>query len=195
MKLDLNDYALGSKVATELVNSSPSVRRIGGEALGDVADLRSFLRTHIDSGGDAIRHRSLSEVDLREVLELRARVRAVLDSSGSTLVAEANGLVSSHPTALALTRGDGDEWQWSITTPREASIADELEVLAGSGILATVRALGHERIRPCAATDCDGVFIDTSRAGRRRYCSPGLCGNRANVARFRARQRDGSADS
>jgi predicted RNA-binding Zn ribbon-like protein len=32
------------------------------------------------------------------------------------------------------------------------------------------------------------VFIDTTRPGRRRYCMPGLCGNRINVANHRARR-------
>ncbi|MEV7379817.1 CGNR zinc finger domain-containing protein [Streptomyces lydicus] len=33
-----------------------------------------------------------------------------------------------------------------------------------------------------------GVFIDTTRRGRCRYCMPGLCGNGINVANHRARQ-------
>jgi predicted RNA-binding Zn ribbon-like protein len=33
------------------------------------------------------------------------------------------------------------------------------------------------------------MFVDTSRAGRRRYCVPEVCGNRVNVANHRARRR------
>jgi predicted RNA-binding Zn ribbon-like protein len=33
------------------------------------------------------------------------------------------------------------------------------------------------------------MFVDTSRAGRRRYCVPEVCGNRINVAAHRARRR------
>ncbi|WP_244223342.1 CGNR zinc finger domain-containing protein [Amycolatopsis circi] len=43
----------------------------------------------------------------------------------------------------------------------------------------------------CAAPDCDGVFVDTSRAGS-RYCMPDLCGNRVSVANHRARSRERS---
>ncbi|MFE5025688.1 CGNR zinc finger domain-containing protein [Streptomyces sp. NPDC056656] len=32
------------------------------------------------------------------------------------------------------------------------------------------------------------MFVDTSKAGRRRYCAPEVCGNRRNVANYRARR-------
>ncbi|MFI9778449.1 CGNR zinc finger domain-containing protein [Streptomyces sp. NPDC051956] len=32
------------------------------------------------------------------------------------------------------------------------------------------------------------MFVDTSKAGRRRYCTPEVCGNRRNVANYRARR-------
>ncbi|MEK8171675.1 CGNR zinc finger domain-containing protein [Streptomyces sp. M19] len=67
-------------------------------------------------------------------------------------------------------------------------LADELAVLTGTGLLGALRTLGHTRFRPCASPVCDGVFVDTSRAGRRRYCMPDLCGNRINVAKHRARR-------
>ena len=47
---------------------------------------------------------------------------------------------------------------------------------------------GLERIGVCAAPDCDRVYADDSRGGRRRFCSD-TCANRTNVAAFRARRR------
>ncbi|MBB1262471.1 CGNR zinc finger domain-containing protein [Streptomyces alkaliterrae] len=44
------------------------------------------------------------------------------------------------------------------------------------------------RIRECGAHDCRLVFVDTSRPGRRRWCSMGRCGNRNKVRALRARQ-------
>jgi predicted RNA-binding Zn ribbon-like protein len=43
------------------------------------------------------------------------------------------------------------------------------------------------RIRECAAQDCALLFLDTSRAGRRRWCSMTTCGARAKMAAYRAR--------
>ncbi|TYK42690.1 CGNR zinc finger domain-containing protein [Actinomadura decatromicini] len=47
---------------------------------------------------------------------------------------------------------------------------------------------GLGRTGVCAADGCDRVYADTSRAGRRRFCSES-CANRTNVAAFRARRR------
>lgn len=46
-----------------------------------------------------------------------------------------------------------------------------------------------DRLRVCANPDCQFVFYDTSRNGHRRWCDMATCGNRAKVARFRARRR------
>ncbi|MES9539835.1 CGNR zinc finger domain-containing protein [Spirillospora sp. NPDC049024] len=48
---------------------------------------------------------------------------------------------------------------------------------------------GLGRTGVCAADGCDRVYADTSRAGRRRFCSE-ACANRTNVAAFRARRRE-----
>ncbi|GLZ05149.1 hypothetical protein Acsp03_26150 [Actinomadura sp. NBRC 104412] len=47
---------------------------------------------------------------------------------------------------------------------------------------------GLNRTGVCAAEGCDRVYADTSRSGRRRFCSES-CANRTNVAAFRARRR------
>lgn len=41
------------------------------------------------------------------------------------------------------------------------------------------------RLRQCAADDCPLLFVDTSRAGVRRWCSMQRCGNRHKVRRHR----------
>jgi predicted RNA-binding Zn ribbon-like protein len=49
-----------------------------------------------------------------------------------------------------------------------------------------------DRLRVCDNDECRWAFHDTSRSGRRRWCDMATCGNRAKVARHRARQRDGA---
>jgi len=51
------------------------------------------------------------------------------------------------------------------------------------------------RLRICANDGCRWVFHDTSRTGRRRWCSMASCGNRAKAARHRARKRIAAAPS
>ncbi|MES1202011.1 MAG: ABATE domain-containing protein [Pseudomonadota bacterium] len=56
-----------------------------------------------------------------------------------------------------------------------------------------IRLLGGDhRIRQCEAETCSRLFIDNSRAGDRRWCSMSACGNRAKVAEFRRRKREGA---
>jgi predicted RNA-binding Zn ribbon-like protein len=50
-----------------------------------------------------------------------------------------------------------------------------------------------ERLRVCENPQCGWVFKDTSRTGKRKWCSMRSCGNRAKVARHRARRRAVSA--
>jgi predicted RNA-binding Zn ribbon-like protein len=45
------------------------------------------------------------------------------------------------------------------------------------------------RLRICENPQCHWVFKDTSRTGKRKWCSMRSCGNRAKVARHRARQK------
>ena len=44
-------------------------------------------------------------------------------------------------------------------------------------------------IKRCANQNCTLWFYDRTKAHRRRFCSPAVCGNRAKVAAFRERQR------
>jgi predicted RNA-binding Zn ribbon-like protein len=46
-----------------------------------------------------------------------------------------------------------------------------------------------DRLRVCDNAGCRWLFVDRSRTGRKRWCDMRTCGNRAKVARHRARQR------
>jgi predicted RNA-binding Zn ribbon-like protein len=48
------------------------------------------------------------------------------------------------------------------------------------------------RVRECARPDCALLFVDTSRPGRRRWCSMESCGNKAKTSAYRARRRVGA---
>jgi predicted RNA-binding Zn ribbon-like protein len=49
--------------------------------------------------------------------------------------------------------------------------------------------LDRDRIRACAGHDCVLHFYDTSRAGKRQWCSMASCGNRAKARRHYQRSR------
>ncbi len=44
------------------------------------------------------------------------------------------------------------------------------------------------RLRECAGPECGLLFLDTSRPGRRRWCSSTACGGKARAATYRQRR-------
>ncbi len=71
---------------------------------------------------------------------------------------------------------------WLVDRPTAAPLA-----AAAVALRAQLADHGPERLGTCAGARCADAYIDTSPAGRRRYCSL-TCQNRARVAAFRHRQ-------
>ncbi|WP_462382360.1 CGNR zinc finger domain-containing protein [Pseudomonas sp. Marseille-QA0892] len=46
------------------------------------------------------------------------------------------------------------------------------------------------RVKECEAHDCVLLFTDTTKSGRRRWCSMATCGTRMKVAAFRSRKKE-----
>jgi predicted RNA-binding Zn ribbon-like protein len=116
-------------------------------------------------------------------------VRKVIDLRDPEDIADAASALTAATSVLTLVADEPGRWSWHAVPRPTASAADRLALFCGVGVLGALRALGPERFRDCASPTCSGAFVDTSRPGRRRYCMPGLCGNRAWVAAYRARHR------
>lgn len=186
MKLEFDDYVTGATAATRLTNSSADVRREGGEQLTSAAALGRLL----SDSAIGLPGRRTPE-DLAQVLVLREEVRALLATPDEDdMVAGANRLLGRAGATAVLERDPDGRWLWYLKPEPGSSPADVLAFVIGAGLLGVVRTLGHDRLRSCDAPDCTGMFVDTSRAGRRRFCTPELCGNRLNVANHRARRRE-----
>ncbi|MGW9208852.1 CGNR zinc finger domain-containing protein [Embleya sp. NPDC055664] len=189
MRIPMADYVAGATFASDLVNTSPTVRGDAGDALPDPAALAGLLAGH-DLRLDALADKGVpTDDDLHAVRLLRREVRGVVETeTAEQAVAGSGVLVARAGLAPVLDRAADGGWQWYVPTAPGASLADELAAFVAVGLFGAVRTLGHDRFRACAGPDCRGVFVDTSRAGRRRYCLPDLCGNRINVANHRARR-------
>ena len=74
-----------------------------------------------------------------------------------------------------------------------AGTADAVVATVARAAVALLGGPDAARIRECADPPCTRLFVDTSRAGSRRWCEMGGCGNRAKVAEFRARRSAGQA--
>lgn len=72
---------------------------------------------------------------------------------------------------------------WTAARPVRAglaAVARDAVTLLGSDQI--------HRVRECAAEDCSLLFLDSSRSGRRRWCSMDRCGNRQKTATYRRRR-------
>ncbi|MGA8979254.1 MAG: CGNR zinc finger domain-containing protein [Pedococcus sp.] len=154
------------------------------EDLQTVAELDSFVGEWQWTGS-----RTHDEAELDAVRALRPRLRELwtADAEGAvrlvnTLLAEANALPQ-------LVRHD--QWSWHLhATPAEAPLSTRMAVEAAMALVDVIRADDLGRLLVCAADDCEDVVVDLSKNRSKRYCDGG-CGNRANVAAYRARKASG----
>jgi predicted RNA-binding Zn ribbon-like protein len=155
----------------------------GADGLTRPADLVGFLRDHRDSYD-----REVTTTDVEEVRALRRRLRSVFTAGDIQAVVELLNVLLAESNALPqLTDHDG-AWHLHFTPP-ESSLVAHMAAEAAMGLASVIRDHGLERLQMCAAAGCSRVFVDTSRNRSRRYCNPEICGNRTNVAAYRARRR------
>jgi predicted RNA-binding Zn ribbon-like protein len=183
---------IGGEISVDFANTvSPE----GDEAgpLRSWRDLVDFLelRGAVSRGEGAVL-RAMGERDARacaaafeQALELRALVRAVLAALAGRRPLQA-GWVDAVNRALALGVGSarlgrqGRGWRLDFAPV----LGEPLRALApiARSIADLIAQGGGARIRKCANPRCVLYFRDTSRPGRRRWCSMAVCGNRMKVA-------------
>jgi predicted RNA-binding Zn ribbon-like protein len=155
---------------------------------------RSFERLRVPSDleswlgqvGPPFRRVAVAKEDLEAARELResiyraAKARADGVQMPRADVAVINRFARLAPPAPQLHAG-AIAWRSSNGASAALSLLarDAVDLLGG--------ALGG-RIRECASADCALLFVDTSRPGRRRWCSSETCGARARSAAYRDRQ-------
>jgi predicted RNA-binding Zn ribbon-like protein len=72
--------------------------------------------------------------------------------------------------------------------PVQTGLAARVRALTAAGLARVIDAGAGARLRVCGRAGCEVAFLDTSRNGRRHFCSV-RCANQVNVANHRQRQR------
>jgi predicted RNA-binding Zn ribbon-like protein len=121
---------------------------------------------------------------LREALRQEVLRREAGHSPRPETLQAVNRLLTTHPMKMRLRKVEGAarlEVDFTPDRPEDllAPVAD-----AAARLLAEIP---RERVRKCAS--CVAHFYDNSKKGNRRWCSMQMCGNRAKVAAYAARQR------
>lgn len=171
--------ALGFVAA--LANTVPDASQSRTDELSTPAALDALLDRNAYSG-----RRDLDAAELREVHAVRAELRSIWTLDVDRAVVEVNRLLAEADAVPQLRRHDGFGWHIHATEPA-ASLAERIRVEAALALVDVIRSGATDRLRVCAAEDCDGLLVDLSRNGSKRFCSV-RCGNRMNVNAYRERR-------
>lgn len=171
-----HDARVSLRAAAALVNSRDP------DTLTTVGELDAFCARWQWSGS-----RTHDAAELWAVRALRDRLAAFWDADEAGVVALLNTLLRAERALPQLVRHDAFGWHIHAT-PDAAPLAVRMAVECAMSMIDVVRAGGVDRLRRCAGADCDQVLVDLSRNRSRLFCDAG-CGNRANVAAYRARRR------
>jgi predicted RNA-binding Zn ribbon-like protein len=170
--------------AAALVNTAG----LDGDTLVTLADLDDFVAQNRYS---VIIRRTPEELEAVRALRPRLR-RFWMIEDRDEAAALVNEILAEADARPYLSRHD--EWDWHLHVTRsDAPLVDRIAAESAMAVLDLIRSDALGRLRICAAEDCQDVLIDLSKNSSKRYCTTGNCGNRTNVAAYRARKRLQSA--
>ncbi|MEV3968333.1 CGNR zinc finger domain-containing protein [Streptomyces sp. NPDC050698] len=150
----------------------------------------------IESGADAL---DTPEVRARLGVtdEETDRARALRESLRATLLAHAGHPPHREVTPLGdllagaplLVRVDPADGSAALAPPDDRSLHARVAAAVAEALVAGT----WTRLKACEAADCHWAYYDRSPAGRGRWCSMQVCGARAKMRRYRAK--DGRTSS
>jgi predicted RNA-binding Zn ribbon-like protein len=188
---------LGGRLAVDFANA-PSYPAAPDQELSWEEFVTFLEASHIVSTERSEELLTLSQTDPRAAYAVLSRALRLRDA----LRAAFSALVRNEPVrrewaepingVLRITEGHDelvqDDGRWRLEfVAREGGLDWLLAAIARSA--AEILAEGSKaRIRRCANPECELLFCDQSRTGRRRWCSMAICGNRQKVATFARRR-------
>lgn len=170
--MHFNPYGgVAAQIAVDLVNTGP----LAPEPLAELLRGHGYkpLPGVTAAQADALNHWASR---LRPAFDDRAPLGATIDLLNELLAdAAAKPYISQH---------DGRPPHLHFSDER-SDVVIRVSAYTASGV-AHVLCEDPERLGTCHRDGCDVVFVDTSRNGRRRFCST-RCSNRVHVADHRRR--------
>jgi predicted RNA-binding Zn ribbon-like protein len=187
----------GGHPALDFINTVDAWRdRWGPDFLGHYEDLVAWAERIglIDRKlADALRAESTrapaaAEVALLKAKTLRGTLRALFLSETAGHAADAadgkalNAILQQAGQHREL-RQEADSFIWDWRDEINLETITNRVAFAAAEFLAA--RLHRRNVRECRGANCGWLFLDTSRAGRRLWCSEESCGTSMRVRRFR----------
>jgi predicted RNA-binding Zn ribbon-like protein len=163
----------GAHIATWLVNN-PSSEAPALAAVLDSYDVHQPVTTTAQT---------------RALRPWTQRLRGVYEAGTITGKAERAGalLIAADCRPRLVSHGPGLPFHLHYA-PVRTGLTARVKALTAAGLAHIIDNGDGSRLRACSRAGCGTVFIDTSRNGRRHFCSV-RCANQVNVANHRLRQR------
>jgi predicted RNA-binding Zn ribbon-like protein len=149
----------------------------------DLLSSPTLLREWLAAAGLVDSPPAVSEAEFARALEVREAVYRLARASvtggrrSRDDVELINAAAAAVPVTVVLTE----------TGVRRAGTGDAAVSTLARAAVTLLGGPDAARIRECADPPCTRLFVDTSRAGSRRWCEMTGCGNRTKAAGFRAR--------
>jgi predicted RNA-binding Zn ribbon-like protein len=155
------------------------------DVLADPKVLEEFLDEQSITGS-----RAGDDKELAAMRRLRKRLRNIFrfaaDGDKVSVIDAVNSLIADAKATPRLVEHDGIAPHLHYT-PADAPLDQRFAAEVGIALAIVVRDHGLDRLRICAAPDCEDVLVDLSKNRSRRFCST-QCANRQHVAAYRRRQ-------
>jgi predicted RNA-binding Zn ribbon-like protein len=169
------------RLCLEFAHTGGEGFRAAYETLHASADLAGWIRSSLDVDVEG-------EPDLAAAKRLREAIWRLADDLvddriwSDEAIDVVNRAAARPPLVPTIDREGRHRWAGPVRTGSVLSTIarDAIDLFTGADA---------DRTRRCEGTDCYLIFVDASRAGRRRWCSMQRCGNRVKVREFRGRQR------
>lgn len=176
---------VGNDLALDFVNT----RVRAGAELHDLIETPEQLSRWLQATSLNCPVEGWSTQDFARLRRLRETLSTVLRSSidGTAADADALALINRHVQSHTCRMHLWQDAKGFHLTERQAPMgAEALMASLANAAAELLASTDRRRIKNCAHPQCALVFKDTSKAGRRRWCSMEICGNRTKVANFRA---------
>jgi len=152
------------------------------DPLDTLEGLDRFLEEQRFSGS-----RTRTDSELQAVRTLRVELEVIWFAEEDNAVGLVNAILRCADALPQLVRHD--EWDWHLhATEPDAPLEERMATEAAMALADVIRGHELDRLRSCAAEDCDCVVLDLSRNRSKRFCDTGNCANRTHVKAYRARK-------
>lgn len=183
----IHDTEMSLRAAAALVNTLPQSGPDAVDRLRTQADFDGYLDEYAYTG--TFRR---DDDELEAVRANRLRLRELWDVDRDGAVPLVNAMLRDGRALPQLVIHDEFDWHIHATEP-DAPLSVRMLVESAMAFVDVIRSDQWDRVRICAADDCDAVYVDFSKNGSKRYCDTGNCGNRMNVIAYRRRKARESA--